>query len=152
MYQRKRRSWAASTGVVACVTAAAVLGTSVPATAAVAPASTPVSASSSAPPHGPTTTPGAAETGAPAWARPLFNTAAPAGSSDRVGETERSWISLIRTAINALKKVPALWKKLSDGVKKSFATFQRTAWPAIKAVVGTISTLITAWDIWKYFN
>lgn len=65
MYQRKRRSWAASTGVVACVTAAAVLGTSVPATAAVAPASTPVSASSSAPTHGPTTTRSAAATGAP---------------------------------------------------------------------------------------
>jgi len=152
MYQRKRQHWAASTGVVACVTAAAVLGTSVPATAAVSPASTPVSASSSAPAHGSTIAGSSASTGASAWAGPISTTPAPAGVSDRGGETERSWASLIRTAINALKKIPALWKKLSDGVKKSFANFQRTAWPAIKAAVGTISTLITAWDIWKYFN
>lgn len=64
----------------------------------------------------------------------------------------QSWASIIRTAINALKKVPALWKKLVDGVKKSYNTFRTKVWPALKAAVGAVSTLITAWDIWKYFN
>jgi len=64
----------------------------------------------------------------------------------------RSWGTIIRTAINALKKVPALWNKVVDGVKKSYATFKATVWPVIKAVVNVVSTAITAWDIWKYFN
>lgn len=141
MNHRKRRNWT-STGVVACITAAAVFGTALPAHAMASPSSAPTSVSATA-------TSTSTSTGADAT--PGAGTARATASGD-VGDSARSWSTLIRTAINALKKIPALWNKLVNGVKKAYATFQRTVWPALKAVVGTISTLITAWDIWKFFN
>lgn len=144
MKQCKRRNWAASTAVVASITAAAVLGTAVPASA-----STGTAPTSSA----------AVKQSAVSSARSVGGVSVPAGIASagtaprtQGGVETRSWGTIIRTAINALKKVPALWKKVVDGVKKSYATFKSKVWPAIKATVGAISTLITAWDIWKYFN
>lgn len=152
MNHRQRRNWT-STGVVACITAAAVFGTAVPANATASPTSVPTSESAST--SGSSTTDRTVQTAV----RAATGAVAPAGqgavgttSSGHDSDSARSWSTIIRTAINALKKIPALWKKLSDGVKKSYATFQRTAWPAIKTVVKTISALITAWDIWKFFN
>lgn len=152
MHHRKRRNWT-STGVVACITAAAVFGTAVPANATAPLTSALTSESASATASSTTVrtvqTDVRAATGAVAPSGPG---AVGATTSGHDGDSARSWSTIIRTAVNALKKIPALWKKLSDGVKKSYATFQRTAWPAIKTVVKTISALITAWDIWKFFN
>jgi hypothetical protein len=146
MNHGKRRNWT-STGVVACITAAAVFGTAVPANATSALTSTSTSGSS--------TTVRTIQTDvhiATGAVTPSVPGATGATTPGHGSDSARSWSTIIRTAINALKKIPTLWKKLSDGVKKSYATFQRTAWPAIKTVVKAVSALITAWDIWKFFN
>lgn len=144
MSMSKHRRWAASSAVVASITAAALLGTAVPASATVVVHRTASSAAVSsvgAGPHGqsvaPLSAPASDPTGAPE-AQPRAET--------------RSWASIIRNAINALKKIPALWRKVVDGAKGTYASFKTKVWPAIKAAVGVISTLVTAWDIWKYFN
>ncbi|WP_157490178.1 hypothetical protein [Frigoribacterium sp. Leaf186] len=43
-------------------------------------------------------------------------------------------------------------RKVSSAAKKGYAYFVNTAWPSIKAAVGAISDLVTAWEIWNYFN
>ena len=138
----KQHNWATTTAIVACITAASVLGSG-------------LSAHASAP----TAQGSAAVRGdhvsvrAEALSISESPRAAPAAPTETATGTEtRSWGTLVRTAINALKKVPALWNKVVDGVKKAYATFRTKVWPAIKGVVGAISTAITAWDIWKSFN
>lgn len=144
MQQCRHRKWAASTVVLASVTAAAVLGTAVPASASTWTPSTSSVSTRTTGPSDAGTSGGMATT-----ARTV--SAQAAGRSQVGGETQ-SWVSIIRNAVNALKKVPALWKKLVDGVKKSYAVFRATVWPVIKTVVNVVSAAITAWDIWKYFN
>uniref|UniRef100_A0A942SXI5 Uncharacterized protein n=1 Tax=Neobacillus citreus TaxID=2833578 RepID=A0A942SXI5_9BACI len=139
----KQRKWAMSAAVVASVAAASIFGTAVPAQAA------PASAWTSTVREVPMIQ--------SAEGRPAIPAASGVGSPDRTstgsGQADaRSWSTIIRSAINALKKVPSIWKKVTDGVKKSYATFKSKVWPAIKATVGVVSTLITAWDIWKFFN
>ena len=143
----KQRNWAMSAAVVASVAAASIVGTALPAQGASASAST--------------STVREVPMIQSAEGRPAIATASGVGSPDRTpdrtstgsGQADaRSWSTIIRSAINALKKVPSIWKKVTDGVKKSYATFKSKVWPAIKATVGVVSTLITAWDIWKFFN
>lgn len=136
----KQRNWATTTAVVAFITAGSVLGAGLPAHADV-PAVHSVA-------RGEVGSRGAAVSPDVV----LRNGATRAGDVPTADADTRSWATIIRTAINALKKVPALWNKVVDGVKKSYATFKATVWPVIKAVVNVVSTAITAWDIWKYFN
>jgi len=136
----KQRNWATTSAVVACITAGSVLGAALPAHA-----DTPAAHSVSQ-----------GEVASRAMAvssDAVLRSAATEPASVAAADVDtRSWGTIIRTAINALKKVPALWNKVVDGVKKSYATFKATVWPVIKAVVNVVSTAITAWDIWKYFN
>lgn len=138
----KQHNWATTTAIVACITAASVLGSG-------------LSAQASAPTaQGPAAVRGDHVS---VRAEPLSISESPrvapaAPTATATGTETRSWGTLVRTAINALKKVPALWNKVVDGVKKAYATFRTKVWPAIKGVVGAISTAITAWDIWKSFN
>lgn len=135
----KQRNWKATAAVVATVTAASVLGSALPAQA--------VSATQTQVAHPQRVDARKVVSYRTALPAAVSRSEAPSGE---IGV--QSWASIIRTAINALKKVPALWKKLVDGVKKSYNTFRTKVWPALKAAVGAVSTLITAWDIWKYFN
>jgi hypothetical protein len=134
----KHHNWATTTAIVACITATSVLGSG-------------VSAQASAP-----TAQGPAAVQADhtsVRSKVLSISESPRAAREASISTEtRSWGTIVRTAINALKKVPALWNKVVDGVKKAYATFRTKVWPAIKGVVGAISTAITAWDIWKSFN
>lgn len=70
---------------------------------------------------------------------------APSGAA---AET-RGWFSVV---IQAIKQIPSLLRKVSSAAKKGYAYFVNTAWPSIKAAVGAISDLVTAWEIWNYFN
>ena len=134
----KQHNWATTTAIVACITAASVLGPGLSAQASAPTAQGPAAVR-------------ADHVSVQAKALSTSDSPQAARAASTVTET-RSWGTLVRTAINALKKVPALWNKVVDGVKKAYATFRTKVWTAIKGVVGAISTAITAWDIWKSFN
>ncbi|SDQ09811.1 hypothetical protein SAMN02800687_0291 [Curtobacterium sp. UNCCL20] len=148
MTKCKQRSWTAATVLVACLTAGSVLGTGVSAQAAIPTAQTSTSLAGAAPARSSTAAPNDTQGIASSRTSGPSSTTSPA-----TGRVEtRSWAALIRTAINALKKVPALWKKVVDGAKKSLASFKANVWPAIKATVNLVSALLTAQEIWKFFN
>lgn len=146
MQNRSARTWGVHLGVTACIAVAGVIGSALPAHASAAPASTghqvSVGQSGASP---------AVNRSSPRVTA-VVRTAGHATTAATAADETRSWASIIRTAINALKKVPALWKKVVDGAKRSAAWFKANVWPAIKATVHLVSTLLTAQEIWKFFN
>ena len=58
----------------------------------------------------------------------------------------------LSTFLNALKKIPALFNAVAQGAKKGWAWFRANVWPKVTATLGTITNLVTAWEIWQYFS
>ncbi len=146
MQDRSARTWGVKLGVTTCIAIAGVIGSALPAQAVAVPATTGHAVSVGLSGSGPAVDRSVSSD--PAGVRGTGS----GGTTTTVGDETRSWASIIRTAINALKKIPALWKKVVDGAKKSAAWFKANVWPAIKATVNLVSTLLTAQEIWKFFN
>lgn len=146
MKKNNRAGWTTRAAVVASLTVAGVLGTTIPAYAAT-PAST---AGAGSPTNALATARNDAST--VRLGQPSAGHASPAttGGSDEVGT--RSWATILRLAKDAIKKVPSVWNKAVSSAKKGYSTFVKTAWPSIKLIVNVISYSITAWDIWNLFR
>jgi len=56
------------------------------------------------------------------------------------------------SVVAAIKRIPGLFSTVVQGAKKVFSWFNANVWPKVKAAIGVISNLVTAWEIWQLFH
>lgn len=146
MKKSNRVAWTTRAAVVASLTVAGVLGTTIPANAA----SPAVTAGAGNPMSAPATARSDASTVRLGQQQGGQVSSATTDGAEHSGA--RSWATILRLAKDAIKKVPSVWNKAVSSAKKGYSTFVKTAWPSIKLIVNVISYSITAWDIWNLFR
>lgn len=60
--------------------------------------------------------------------------------------------SRIAAVIRAIRAIPSLLAKVVNGAKQTYSWFVQNVWPAVRAWVGAIADLISAWSIWDAFH
>jgi hypothetical protein len=58
----------------------------------------------------------------------------------------------VAAVIRAIRAIPSLLAKVVNGAKQAFSWFLQNVWPTVRAWVGAIADLVSAWSIWDAFH